>query len=233
MTAELAFLTRALKAPTLRRPFPGWPNAPAASPGRTRSSSPRACNGRSPRGSPTAARVGSAPPGSRPERPRGVRLRPRPRSQTRSSRPPRDPGFHRRQAERGVPRTTRHRQDPFGHRHRDPRVPSRAPAGLAEFRDRAPGSRRPCCVGSGEQHQPAQHPGGHPHCRKATAGDHAARRCGQWPRGRLSKKTLVRHHDTVLGGQAVARGDQAPPAVTSGTAQATTPISCRCVSSTG
>ena len=46
----------------------GWPSGPAPSPGPTRSSWPPACNARSPPGSPTAARAGSAPPGSRPAR---------------------------------------------------------------------------------------------------------------------------------------------------------------------
>ena len=46
----------------------GSPNAPAPSPGRTRSSSSPACNARSPPASPTAARAASAPPASRPAR---------------------------------------------------------------------------------------------------------------------------------------------------------------------
>ena len=68
VTSELEYLTRALKAPTLRDRSTGWPNAPARSPGPMRSSWPPACNARSPPASPTAARAGSAPPGSRPAR---------------------------------------------------------------------------------------------------------------------------------------------------------------------
>ena len=68
--AELAFLTRALKAPIAARvdPTPG-----RTGPGRvldlSRSSWPRACNARSPPASPTAAKAASAPPGSRPASP--------------------------------------------------------------------------------------------------------------------------------------------------------------------
>ena len=38
LAAEVAFLTRALKAPTLREAVPRLANGPASSPGRTRSS---------------------------------------------------------------------------------------------------------------------------------------------------------------------------------------------------
>ena len=45
--SELAWLTRALKAPTLREAVhAGWPSGPGPNPGVMRSSWPRACSGR-------------------------------------------------------------------------------------------------------------------------------------------------------------------------------------------
>jgi hypothetical protein len=68
-TAEIAFLTRALKAPTLRESVSRLAErARAESWNPMRSSWPPACNGRLPPGSPTAGRAASAPPGSRPAR---------------------------------------------------------------------------------------------------------------------------------------------------------------------
>ena len=69
LTAEVAFLTRALKAPTLRESV-----ARLAERARAESWTPRGVPGRLPAtrgrppGSPTAARAASAPPGSRPAR---------------------------------------------------------------------------------------------------------------------------------------------------------------------
>jgi hypothetical protein len=48
LTTELAFLTRALKAPTLRQSVLGWPSGPAPRAGPMRSSWPPACNAPSP-----------------------------------------------------------------------------------------------------------------------------------------------------------------------------------------
>ena len=62
VTAELAFLTRALNCANRS---PGWLSGPGPSPGRTRSSWPPARSVKSPPASPTAARAASAPPGSR------------------------------------------------------------------------------------------------------------------------------------------------------------------------
>ena len=66
----------------------GSPNAPAPSPGPTRSSSPPACNARSPPAR-VPRRRGTHPrrPVPRPQVPGGLRLRPRPRPQTRDRSP--------------------------------------------------------------------------------------------------------------------------------------------------
>src|SRR4051794_3547438 len=84
--AEIAFLTRALKAPTLRESVarladrgrggppprgggcPASPTGPARRAGPRRSSSSPACNARSPPATRTAARAGSGPPASPPAR---------------------------------------------------------------------------------------------------------------------------------------------------------------------
>ena len=66
VNAELTFLTRALKAPTLREAVPRLAERAASRPGPTRSSWPPACNARWPPGSHTVVREGSAPPGSLP-----------------------------------------------------------------------------------------------------------------------------------------------------------------------
>ena len=63
-TAEIAFLTRALKAPTLRESVPRLAERARAESWTMRSSSPPACNAKSRRGSPTAGKGGSGPPGS-------------------------------------------------------------------------------------------------------------------------------------------------------------------------
>ncbi len=72
VTSELAFLARALKAPRCAPPWNASPNGPARSPGPMRSSSPPACNARSPPASPT---VGSGRPVPGPQVAGGVRLR--------------------------------------------------------------------------------------------------------------------------------------------------------------
>lgn len=62
LTAEVAFLTRALKAPTCANQSLGWPSAPARNPGRTRSSWLPACNEKSQRANHTVVKAASAPP---------------------------------------------------------------------------------------------------------------------------------------------------------------------------
>ena len=68
ITAELTFLTRALKAQPCATRCPGSPRGPAPSHGPPRSSWWRVYNARSPRGSPTAGKAASAPPASPPAR---------------------------------------------------------------------------------------------------------------------------------------------------------------------
>jgi hypothetical protein len=55
-------------------------------------------------------------------------------------------------------------------------------------------------AGSGEQRQPAQHPGEQ---QTEESEDHSERACSAgcrpWPRSRLAAKELVRRPDTVLG----------------------------------
>ncbi len=65
LPAEVAFLTRALKAPTLREAVPRLVERARAESGPTRSSWSPACNARCPRGRATAVRAASAPPASR------------------------------------------------------------------------------------------------------------------------------------------------------------------------
>ena len=67
-TADIAFLCRALKAPSLAGPSNGSPNVPAPRPGPMKSSSPRVRNAKSLPDKTTAAKVASGPPGSRPAR---------------------------------------------------------------------------------------------------------------------------------------------------------------------
>jgi len=66
VSSEIAFLARALKAPTLGDAVTGWPNGLAPSRGRTRSSWPLACSGKYGLESHTVVKVGSRRPGSRP-----------------------------------------------------------------------------------------------------------------------------------------------------------------------
>ena len=145
VTAELAYLTRALKAPALRevrgpagRAGPGRGLDPRGVPGRlpaTRGRRPRLPRRRGPD-------PGRPVPG--PQEPGGVRLRPRPRPETRPDRPPRHPGLRHRQRERDLPRPARHRQDPPRHRARDPRLPSRAPGAVRHRQPMGrPARRRP------------------------------------------------------------------------------------------
>lgn len=61
---ELAFLTRALKAPSLREAFPRLVEPELSCPSKRTWSG--ACNARSPRVSATAVKAASARPGSRP-----------------------------------------------------------------------------------------------------------------------------------------------------------------------
>ena len=128
VSSELEFLTRALKAPTLResvdpagRTGPGGVLDPRGVPRRL-----PATRGRRPR---VPRRRGTDPrrPVPGPQVAGGLRLRPRPRPETRDHRAPGHPGLRRRQGERGPPRPARHRQDPPGHRAGDPSLPGRAP----------------------------------------------------------------------------------------------------------
>lgn len=64
LTAELAFLTRALKAPTLRECVGRLTERARAESWTHEEFLLPACNARSPPVSPTAGRAGSAPPGS-------------------------------------------------------------------------------------------------------------------------------------------------------------------------
>jgi hypothetical protein len=58
LAAELIFLTRALKAPTLRESrLAGWPSGHEPNPGATRSIWPPVCNAKSPLATPTAAKA--------------------------------------------------------------------------------------------------------------------------------------------------------------------------------
>ncbi len=66
LTAELAYLTRALKAPTLRGAVDRLAERARAESWTTRSSSSAVCNAKSPPATATAAKDASAPPGSRP-----------------------------------------------------------------------------------------------------------------------------------------------------------------------
>jgi hypothetical protein len=105
VTAEIAFLTRALKAPTLRESVARLADRARAE-SWTHEEFLAACPAtrRSPPGSPTAVKAGSGGPVPGPQIPGGVRLRPRPRPQTRHHRPPGHPGLRHRQGERGLPR---------------------------------------------------------------------------------------------------------------------------------
>jgi hypothetical protein len=66
VSAEIAYLTRALKRPPCANPRAGSPNGPAANRGPMRNTWRPACNARSPPGTPTAAKTASGPRGSRP-----------------------------------------------------------------------------------------------------------------------------------------------------------------------
>lgn len=65
VTAELAFLTRALKAPTLRRRSAGMPNVPVARPGAMKSSWWRVCSVKYLPENPMAVKDASERPASR------------------------------------------------------------------------------------------------------------------------------------------------------------------------
>ena len=128
LTGEVAFLTRALKAPTLREAVPGWPTGPAAE-SWTHEEFLVAClqrevSARESHGGEGRIRAARFPARKSLEEfdfdhARGLK---------------RDLIAHlgtldfvTAQGERGLPRPTRHRQDPPGHRPRDPRLPSRPP----------------------------------------------------------------------------------------------------------
>ena len=145
VTAEVAFLTRALKAPTLREAVArlaeraraeSWTHEEFLVACLQREVSARESHGGE--GRIRAARFPARKIAG------GVRLRPRPRPQTRRHRPPGHPGLRHRQGERGVPRPARHRQDPPGHRAGDPGLPGRAPGAVRHRRrSGSPGSPTP------------------------------------------------------------------------------------------
>ena len=128
VTSELEYLTRALKAPTLRESVDrlaerareeSWTHEEFLAACLQREVSARESHGGE--GRIRAARFPAR------KSPRGLRLRPRPRPETRDHRPPGHPGLRRRQGERRAARPARHRQDPPGHRAGDPGLPGRAP----------------------------------------------------------------------------------------------------------
>jgi Mu transposase, C-terminal domain len=109
LTAELAFLTRALKAPTLRQSVARLAERARAE-GWTHEEFLAACLQREvAAGQATAAEAASATPAPGPQV--AGRVRPRPRPQARPSRPPGHAGLRHRTGERGLPRPTWHRQD--------------------------------------------------------------------------------------------------------------------------
>jgi hypothetical protein len=129
VTAEIAYLTRALKAPTLRESAgrlaeraraESWSHEEYLAACLQREVAARDAHGGEGR-----IRAARFPARKSIE---GVRLRSCPRTETRPDRPPRHAGLHRRQGECDLPRPTRHRQNPFGYRASDPRLPSRSPS---------------------------------------------------------------------------------------------------------
>ena len=127
-TAEIAFLTRALKAPTLRESVPRLAERARAE-SWTHEEFLAACLQRE-----VAARESHGGEG----RIRAARFPARKSLeefdfdharglQAGGDRAPGHPRLRRRQGERGVPRPARHRQDPPGHRPGHPRLPGRAP----------------------------------------------------------------------------------------------------------
>ena len=145
VTSEVAFLTRALKAPTLRE-------AVARLADRARAESwtheeflvaclQREVSARESHGGEGRIRAARFPARKSVG---GVRLRPRPRPQTRHHRPPGHPGLRHRPRERRLPRPTRHRQDPPGDRAGDPGLPGRAPGPVRHRQPNgSPGSPTP------------------------------------------------------------------------------------------
>ncbi len=144
LAAEVAFLTRALKAPTLRESVTRLAERARAE-SWTHEEFLVACLQREVVRPRVPRRRGPDPgrPVPGPQEPGGVRLRPRPRPQTRHHRPPGHPGLRHRPGERGVPRPARHRQDPPGDRAGDPRLPSRAPGAVRHRRRMGRPARRP------------------------------------------------------------------------------------------
>ena len=145
LTGEVAFLTRALKAPTLRESV-----ARLAERARAESWSHEeflvACLQREVAARESHGGEGRIRAARFPARKstRGVRLRPRPLPQTRHHRPPGHAGLRHRQGQRRVPRPARHRQDPPRHRAGDPGLPSRTPGPVRHRRRMGrPPRRRP------------------------------------------------------------------------------------------
>ena len=145
VTAELAFLTRALKAPTLRESV-GRLAERARAESWTHEEFLAACLQREVAARDAHGGEGRIRAARFPARKSvgGVRLRPRPRPETRPDRPPRHPGLRHRQGERGLPRPARHRQNPPGDRAGDPGLPSRAPGAVRHRQPMGrPARRRP------------------------------------------------------------------------------------------
>ena len=138
---EIAFLTRALKAPTLRESVDRLAERARAE-SWTHEEFLVACLQREVVRPRRPRRRGPHPrrPVPGPQVPGGVRLRPRPRPQTRDDRAPGHPGLRHRQRQRGVPRPARHRQNPPRHRAGHPGLPGRAPRPV---RHRRPVGRPP------------------------------------------------------------------------------------------
>ena len=130
LTAELVFLTRALKAPTLRESVArlaeraraeGWSHEEFLAACLQREVAAREAHG-------GEGRIRQ--PASRPARAWRSSTSTTPAASSASShRPPGHPGLRHRTRERGLPRPTRDRQDPSGHRPGDPRLPGRPPGG--------------------------------------------------------------------------------------------------------
>ena len=178
ITAEVAFLTRALKAPTLRESVArlaeraraeSWTHEEFLVACLQREVSARESHGGE--GRIRAARFPAR------KSPGGVRLRPRPRPQTRHHRPPGHPGLRHRQGERGVPRPARHRQDPPRDRAGHPRLPGRAPGAVRHRRRMGRPARR--------------RPPRRPRCRPSSSAS-AATRCSSSTRSATSRSNPKR-----------------------------------------
>jgi hypothetical protein len=135
LSAEVAFLTRALKAPTLRESV-----ARLAERARAESWTheeylvaclQREVSARESHGGEGRIRAARFPARKSLEE---FDSRPRPRAETRGHRPPGHPGLRHRPGERGLPWPTGHRQDSPRDRPGDPGLPGRPPSRLRHRR---------------------------------------------------------------------------------------------------